>query len=95
MRPVRDPEGAELAHLCNACQLVGMKILEVGCGDGKVTRQYAGMAKQVVGVDPEISDLRTARDNRTTSNVEFLQTIGERMPFPAQVFDIVFFASSL
>ena len=95
MRPLRDPERAELNHLVNACPLTGKTILEVGCGDGIFTFQYAGMAEKVVGIDPEIADLRLALSDKRKDNSQFLQSVGERLPFPSEAFDLVIFGSSL
>ncbi len=95
MRPVRDPEQAELNHLVNVCQLAGKTILEVGCGDGKFTFQYASMAEKVVGIDPEIADLRLAVSDKRRDHSQFLQSVGEHIPFPTEVFDLVIFGSAL
>jgi ubiquinone/menaquinone biosynthesis C-methylase UbiE len=95
MKALRDPEGAELSHLVKACELEGKTILELGCGEGKFTRQYEGMLKRLVGIDPEIADLKVANGSKVTSNSFFTQAIAERLPFPSQAFDIVIFASSL
>ena len=95
MKATRDPEGAEVSHLIKACTLSGKVVLEIGCGDGKFTRQYAGMPSRLVGVDPGITDLSAARLNKGTSNSYFIQSIGEKLPFHSQIFDIIIFASSL
>ena len=95
MKAVRDPEGAEFSHLVKACELAGKVILEIGCGDGKFTRQYAAIPRKIIGIDPEISDLYEAKGKKGSSNSFFIQSMGENLPFPSQVFDIVIFASSL
>ena len=95
MKATRDPECAEVGHLKTTCDLAGKEILEIGCGEGKFTRQYAGMPSRIIGIDPEIADLREALVNKGTTNSAFIQSIGEKLPFPSQVFDIVIFASSL
>jgi len=97
MRPIRDPEGAELSHLLAVCDLTGSRVLEVGCGDGKFTRQYAHLPSQVVGIDPVILDLRTAIQDPALSSarVGIAQTKGENLPFPQHTFDIAIFACSL
>jgi len=96
MKALNDPEGAELSHLVAACSLPGRHILEIGCGNGKLTWQYAGLPRQVVGIDPDASVLRQATVNRqaSSSNVSFLRAVGEALPFPPRVFDVVLFASS-
>jgi ubiquinone/menaquinone biosynthesis C-methylase UbiE len=97
MRPSRDPEYAELSHLINACSLVGKDILEIGCGDGKLIRQYAQFPRNITGIDPEAEDLKTAvqADNRSNTPARYLQAEGEHLPFPTHAFDIAIFASSL
>jgi len=95
MKAKRDPEGAEVSHLISACELAGKTILEIGCGEGKLTRQYARMPRKVVGIDPEKSDLLVAEKNKGTTNSFFIQSIGEKLPFPNGVFEIVILASSL
>jgi ubiquinone/menaquinone biosynthesis C-methylase UbiE len=95
MKPLRDPEGAELHHLIKACQPAGKDILEIGCGDGTFTVQYAGMVRKVIGIDPEFFDLNEASHKPRLSDSFFIQANGEQLPFPSQAFDIVIFASSL
>jgi 2-polyprenyl-3-methyl-5-hydroxy-6-metoxy-1,4-benzoquinol methylase len=96
MKAECDPEGTELNHLIAVCPLPGKHILEIGCGSGKLTWQYAGLPRQVEGIDPDASVLQEAEVNRPASglNVSFLRTTGEALPFVSQAFDTVLFASS-
>jgi len=99
----RDPEGAELEHLAAACQLASKQVLEIGCGNGYLTWQYAGLPnrsglpRRVIGIDPNASALHEAISTRpaSTQNGSFTQASGAALPFPSQVFDIVIFALSL
>jgi ubiquinone/menaquinone biosynthesis C-methylase UbiE len=95
MKAIRDPERAELSHLLKACDIRGEKVLEIGCGNGKFTRQYANEPTMVVGIDPDRTDLLEALKNRGSSNCYFIQTMGEKLPFSSRTYDIVIFASSL
>lgn len=97
MKALRDPEGAELSHLVDVCELTGKNVLEIGCGDGKFIRQYAEIPGKLIGIDPDFSDLWTARQNQNTGRypTHFIRAVGERLPFPPGSFDIVIFASSL
>jgi ubiquinone/menaquinone biosynthesis C-methylase UbiE len=97
MKAARDPDGAELHHLNKTCELKGKNVLEIGCGDGKFIRQYQVMPRRLVGLDPGLSDLYTAKSNLTDSIKlpYFIQAVGEKLPFPSHSFDIVIFASSL
>jgi 2-polyprenyl-6-hydroxyphenyl methylase/3-demethylubiquinone-9 3-methyltransferase len=96
MKPLRDPEGAELEHFQAACQLAGAKVLEIGCGNGVFTWQYAGLPALLVGIDPKAADLLEARKKEPASpaKVYFTRAMAEAMPFSSGVFDAVLFASS-
>ena len=97
MRPVRDPEKNEVRHLMAAAQFPGKKVLEIGCGNADFLRQYASIARAVVGIDPCFHDLETARSNQAASgsNFSIAHARGEELPFPAGTFDIAVLASSL
>lgn len=58
-----DPEGHESAALNAAMpSFADLRILEVGAGDGRLTRHYAHVARSIVAIDPDedaIADLRS------------------------------------
>ena len=93
----RDPENAELKHLLAACQFKGKSVLEIGCGNGVLTRQYAHLPRKVIGIDAQVAVLQEASRSQPASGAEafFLQAMGEEIPFPSETFDLVIFASSL
>lgn len=48
-----DPEDCETrAFFDFAGDLSGMRVLEIGCGDGRLTWRYAAQAAHVTGIDP-------------------------------------------
>jgi 2-polyprenyl-6-hydroxyphenyl methylase/3-demethylubiquinone-9 3-methyltransferase len=96
MEPLRDPEGFEVKNLILASQITGKEVLEIGCGGGWLTWQYAGIVEKVFGIDPSFPDLQKARASQPArvTNVSLIQSKGEALPFPPGVFDSVVFSSS-
>lgn len=95
--PIRlDPERNEFAALANLVPTFrGCQVLEVGCGDGRLTRQYAKDAASVLAIDPDESAIAALRDD-PPEGVVTLRAIGfERLAVPDQTFDIVLFSWSL
>ena len=61
MTPARDVDNAE-AHVLRSCGYFdGANVLEIGCGDGRLTWLYAARAKSVLGIDPEEEEIAAAR----------------------------------
>ena len=54
MALTEDPEGNEARALSRMVpSFTGLRVLEVGCGDGRVTRHFATDALSVVAIDPD------------------------------------------
>jgi cyclopropane fatty-acyl-phospholipid synthase-like methyltransferase len=49
----KDPERVEILHLEKAVTFAGRNVLEIGCGDGRLTWRYVLSAGRVTGVDPD------------------------------------------
>jgi SAM-dependent methyltransferase len=64
----------------------GQRILDVGCGVGMYTAAFSRHTDAVFGVEVERSRAREARGRATG----VAQAVGERLPFPAASFDVVF-----
>ena len=93
----KDPEKNELAHLRRYADFSGKRILEIGCGDGRLTWRYARSAHRVVGIDLERDDLRVASIKRPSDLeglVSFTQANSMRMPFRNDAFDMAVLAWS-
>jgi 2-polyprenyl-3-methyl-5-hydroxy-6-metoxy-1,4-benzoquinol methylase len=60
--PVRlDPEERETASLfAMVGEFSGKRVLEVGCGDGRLTWRYARQADYVLGIDPDPDSIAEA-----------------------------------
>jgi 2-polyprenyl-3-methyl-5-hydroxy-6-metoxy-1,4-benzoquinol methylase len=47
-----DPEGDETRALFDLADLDAAEVLEIGCGDGRLTWRYADRAARVTAIDP-------------------------------------------
>jgi SAM-dependent methyltransferase len=85
-----DPEYTEQILPLAAAELAGARrILDVGCGEGQVTR-LAGLldgVERVVGVDPTWNQIRVAASRGAATG--FARSVAERLPFASSSFDAV------
>ena len=57
-----DPEGAEARAVHDLVDFAGKDVVEVGCGDGRLTWRFADVASSVLAFDPDESAIATARE---------------------------------
>ncbi len=94
----KDPEQVEVQQLHQLVDFSGKRILEIGCGDGRLTWRYARSAGSVTGIDPDAEALKAAihacpADLRAT--VTFARASSLDLPFPSETFDSSILAWSL
>jgi 2-polyprenyl-3-methyl-5-hydroxy-6-metoxy-1,4-benzoquinol methylase len=58
-----DPENNEINALRSMVDFTGANVLEIGCGDGRLTWRYAEQAKRVTAIDPFEPSIRRAQEN--------------------------------
>ena len=93
-----DPEENETQHLHRIAPLPGATVLEIGCGNGRLTSRYAVSARHVVGVEPRTEPLALATRRRLpalSTRVTFAQANAEVLPFRSDAFDVAILAWSL
>jgi 16S rRNA A1518/A1519 N6-dimethyltransferase RsmA/KsgA/DIM1 with predicted DNA glycosylase/AP lyase activity len=89
-----DPEEHELAAIdAIVPSFASRRVVEIGCGDGRLTRRYAAEAASVIAVDPDADGI--AELAQELPHVD-ARAIGiDELVLPAQSVDIVLFAWSL
>lgn len=98
MASVLDPEGAHLAALRRLATFDGMRVLEVGCGDGRLTLPLGQQAAAILAFDPDATAVETARarlPSALADRVTFRVASAEAIDVPPSAFDIVLFSWSL
>lgn len=73
-----------IGKLDQKISLRGMRVLDLGCGNGCYTAELARRAQWVCGMDVQISHLQTFRDP-----IPRVQASGENLPFASGSFDVV------
>ncbi len=92
------PDGMEIRLIERFTRLRGRRILEIGCGDGRLTLQYAPAASQVVAIDPDRASIDEALYQQVIQrirNVAFRVGSVERLPARGAPFDVALFSWSL
>lgn len=70
----------------------GARILEMGCGTGRLLLRLNLEGVQLIGLDPSRAMLCKLRDNATSNrkDIELVQGTGESLPFQSESFDSVY-----
>src|ERR1700704_588185 len=92
------PPGIEVRAIGRYVDLAGRRILEIGCGDGRLTREFAHLASSVVAIEPDPARIAVARRLAApagTSNVSFRVASAERLRPSGEPFEVALFSWSL
>jgi 2-polyprenyl-3-methyl-5-hydroxy-6-metoxy-1,4-benzoquinol methylase len=96
--PVLDPEGAHLAALRRLCGFRGRRVLELGCGDGRLTVPIARDAAHVLALDPDAEAVERARRSlpaELAERVTYRVASGKEVEVEPHSFDLTVFSWSL
>jgi len=98
MSRVLDPEGEHLAALRRLASFGGQQVLELGCGDGRLTVPIAADADFVLAFDPDGEAVERARHSlpaELAERVAYEVASGAAIEIPPTSFDIAVFSWSL
>jgi len=84
---------SDLPKIEEFVELGGREMLEIGCGDGRLSSLLANKVKSLTAIDPDKSMINLAC--KEISGVDFRVGYGERLEFNDKTYDIVLFSYSL
>jgi 2-polyprenyl-3-methyl-5-hydroxy-6-metoxy-1,4-benzoquinol methylase len=90
-----DPTSAELAALAEVVDFSGLRVLEIGCGNGRLTWRYAGSTAEILGIDPDAQAIAAAREAtppELRKRVRFEVASPVERDVPRCHFDLAFFS---
>ena len=93
-----DLEGNETRAIHELVDFRGMDVLEIGCGDGRLIRRYAGVAASVIGIDTVESDIQRAESlspKEFGTKVSFQCADALNADFAPKAFDVVVLGRSI
>jgi len=96
--PIRDPEQVEQKILQEFLHLPFENILDIGCGDGRLTSLLDTYSGVVIGLDVKMNELQRAHlslSDTKSPKVIFTAGRGEELPFTSETFDLAVFGWSL
>jgi len=91
---LRDPEGIEYKVIRKLLGPTAGDVLEVGCGDGRLTGEISAFADSVVGLDPDPGSIDKAH-HLLGSGIRLILGSGESIPLEDNSIDTVVFSLSL
>jgi 2-polyprenyl-6-hydroxyphenyl methylase/3-demethylubiquinone-9 3-methyltransferase len=95
MALVIDPERNEISALKGVTNWRGKDVLEVGCGNGRLTLRLARLGATILAIDPDPKLIRTARKDlreRFKGRIRYLVGKAEQLKEQDNTYDLVVFS---
>lgn len=96
--PLTDPSDLELNTLRELVDFAGLRVLEIGAGDGRLAWPLAVEAARWIALDPDAGEIALAASDLREKQIASLRLSlgdGRALSFPDDYFDIAFFTWSL
>jgi len=90
-----DPEKNEVQALKAMTGWHNKRVLEIGCGNGRLTRRLANLGAQVEAIDPDRKLIAVAKKDvpaRLSDRIRFKVGSALDLKYPNQTFDIAVFS---
>ena len=88
---LRPPAEAELREYGGLRLISRKRVIDIGCGDGRMAVGCAPHASEVYGVDPDPEAIRLGRAKARevgAANTHFKVGVAQELPFPDERFDV-------
>jgi ubiquinone/menaquinone biosynthesis C-methylase UbiE len=95
---LRPPPVEELREYGGVDLVRRKRVIDIGCGDGRMALGCAPYASEVVGVDPDPEAIRLARGKARelgAANVRFEVGVAQELPFADEHFDVAILSWTL
>ncbi|MCP4283089.1 MAG: class I SAM-dependent methyltransferase [Gammaproteobacteria bacterium] len=87
------PLRSAMLRLAVVLLLDNKTVLEIGCGDGRISKLFTKITDNLIGIDPEEKKIKAAQVNIPKG--KFLIGSGGNLVFSNEYFDFVIFTLSL
>jgi ubiquinone/menaquinone biosynthesis C-methylase UbiE len=86
----QDPDDNEMRYFHDFVDVANRRVLEIGCGEGRLIWRYGEAARRVVGIDPDYDRVGDALKECPPSlrqQVSIVNAYSEALPFRRNEFD--------